>query len=104
MTDHHDRFVVKACKPAHNCMVVRKIAITGERGVFGEQRLNVVFAVRALWVACNLTLTPRRKVHIQVIQHFCRFDVERFCLFGHIGFWVAPRHRAQLFGLSLNLG
>jgi hypothetical protein len=60
VADDHDRRVVETGKATHHGQIIRKIAIPGQWCVFGEQRLDIVFAMWPVRVTRDLTFAPGR--------------------------------------------
>ena len=76
MADHHDRLVVEPREAAHHGMVVREVAVAGQRGEFPEQLLDVVAAMRAVRVPRHLAFLPGRQPLVEVAEHVARLLVE----------------------------
>ena len=102
MANNHNRTVSQTSQPAHDGMIVSKISIPGQRSVFLEQLLNIVFTVGPIWMACHLTFAPRGELRIKLIEHSMRFLVERLGLGFNVHILIVTAHRAQLFSLAFD--
>ncbi len=59
MAYHDDRLVVEPRQTTHNGVIVGKAPVASKRSEFGEQGLDIVFAVWAVRVSRHLTFLPR---------------------------------------------
>ncbi len=97
MAHDHDRLVLKPCQTAQNCAVVGKVAIAGQRRVFGEQRLDIVRAMRSVRMARDLAFPPGRQVLVHVRQQGLGLLVEGPGLFFQIHIFFALRGECTQF-------
>ena len=102
MADHHQRAPVQPCEPAHHRVIVGEIAISGQRRVFTEQRLDIVAAMRPVGVTRHLAFTPGRQGLVKIAQHRVGLAVQRTGLFLDIHALACAGHRAQLLRLAFD--
>ena len=104
VSDDHHRTVIEPCQPAHDRLVVRKVPVSGKRRIFGEQRFDIVLAMRPVGMARNLALPPGVQAFVQLGQHVGRFLVKRGRFHFYIHLLVGARQSAQFFRLALDFG
>ena len=102
MTDDHNRAVTQTGQPAHDGMIIGKITIPGQRGVFLEQLFNIIFTMGPIRMARHLAFTPRGELGIKLIEQGTRFFVQRFGLSLNVHILIITAHSAQLFSLAFD--
>ena len=70
LSEDSDRLAAKACEAADDRIVLAEGAVAGQRREIGEQPGDVVDAMRAIRVAGDLRLLPRRQLPVKVAQRF----------------------------------
>src|SRR6185437_3083853 len=68
VADDADRLAAEAAEAADDGGVVAVLAIAGQRHELGDQRRNVIEAVRPLRMTRHLRLLPRRQRAIEIFQ------------------------------------
>ena len=97
MADQHHRAAGQAADAADDGLVLAEIAVAGERGEVLDQRIDVMPEMRALGMAGDLRLLPRRQLGIGFLQGFARLGLE-------LGEFLFDRDRALLGGERFQLG
>ena len=75
MADDHDGCAIQTRNAAHNGVVISKVPVASKGRIFGEQRVDVIFAMRAFGVPGHLAFAPRREVRIKRGQQVSSFFV-----------------------------
>src|ERR1019366_1723044 len=90
-------------EPRHDRGVLAELAVAGDRGEFLEQRRGIIAGVRAVGMARDLGLLPRRQFGVDFPERLLRLDLE-------LGDLIADGHalallaqRAQLLDLALQV-
>ncbi len=94
MTDYHHWLPIESRQPPHDRVVVGKVPVAGQRRVLGEQRVNVIFAMRPFGVPRYLAFAPGCQAFVKFFQQVRRFFVQRSDLVGNVHFLVLPRKGA----------
>jgi hypothetical protein len=68
MPDQHDATAVDPRQAAHNRRIIREGAIAGERNEVVRDAGDIILEMRALGVARDLRLLPRRQLRIGVAE------------------------------------
>ena len=102
MTNDHNGPIAQTGQPAHYGMIIGKIAIPSQGGIFLEQLLDIVFTMRPIRVACHLTFAPRGELGVKLIEQGTRFFVERLGLGFNVHILIVTAHGAQLFSLAFD--
>ena len=76
MADQADRFASKTAEAADDGRVLAVLAVAGERDEIGNQRRDIVEAVRPLRMPRDLRLLPRRQSGIEFLERQRRFALD----------------------------
>src|SRR4029079_14831163 len=93
---YHDRTAGQATDDAYTGMVLGKGAVARKRGEVLHETVDVMAEVRAIWVASDLRLLPRRKLGVGLLQGLTGLGLE-------LGKLLLDRHRTLLSGKRLQL-
>ena len=85
----------KRPKPPTMRLVLAELAVAGERRELGDQRVDVVEAMRPLRMARHLRLLPRRQVGVEVAQRLRRLGLEPRDLVADVGCRSAASARSS---------
>src|SRR5579871_2455884 len=104
MADDADALAAEAPEAADDGFVVTIFAVAGERREFGDQRRDVVEAMRPFRMPRDLRLLPGRQVGIELFECQRRFDLETVDVLGDRYRVAGLLHGAELFDLGFELG
>ena len=104
VADDHDGSILKARQTADHGKIVGEIAISRQRRELGEKLGDVVLAVRAFWMTCDLAFPPRRQVLVEIVKQFRRLGIKCCRLVRDIHLGIRTGQSAQLLGLAFDLG
>ena len=104
LADDADALAAEAAEAADDRLVVAELAVAGERHEVGDQRADIVEAVRPLGMAGDLGLLPGRELGIEVLERLRGLGLEAGDLLADRGRAVAGLERAQFLDLGLELG
>ena len=102
LSEHADAFAPEAAEACHQRGILAELAVAGERGEFGDQRVDVIDAMRALRMSRHLGFLPGRQARIEVFQSLRRLLLDACNLLGDVA--AAGGQRAQLVDLRIELG
>jgi len=95
LTDHNDGPVVEPRQPAHDGVIIRKIPVPGQGGIFFEERSDIVLAMGPVGVARHLTFAPGRQIAVKVGKQIARLLVKSTRLLVDVHLVVLARLCAQ---------
>ena len=104
VADDADALALEPAEAADDGLVLGELAVAGERDELGDQRADVVEAMRPLRMARDLRLLPGRQLGVEIAKLLRGFGLEPGDLVGDVGRVVAGLHRAQFLGLGLKFG
>ena len=104
MADDAEALAAEAAEAADDRLVVAELAVAGERHEVGDQRGDVVEAVRPLGMARHLRLLPGRELGIELLERLRGLGLEAGNLLADGDRVLAGLERAQLLDLGLELG
>ena len=73
LTHDHASVAIEASQTAHNAQVIRKMPVAMHLYKVGEDFVDVIKGVRALWVTCNLGDLPRCEVTVNIFGELLAF-------------------------------
>src|SRR5690606_36664166 len=89
LADNGNRFPAKAGEAADNGVVFAKMPVAGEWGEVREESLEVVEAMRAVWMAGDLLLLPWGRGPVAFAQGLGGALLETRNLFAHVDGFAA---------------
>ena len=69
-----------------------------------EQCINVILAMRTVWMPCHLAFPPRRQTAVKLNQKTFRLGVQTCSLFGDVHIFALAGNGTQLFGFAFDFG
>ena len=76
LADNGDPLTTEPAQTGLNGLIVGEFSVAGQRREFLEQTLDIVTKMRALRVACNLRLLPRRQLGIKILEGLFRLGLQ----------------------------
>jgi hypothetical protein len=104
VADYHDGLVVETGEATHDRVVIGEVAVACQRCVFGEQRVDVIFAVRTFRMTRDLAFAPGGQLFVEILEQFLGLAVQGLGLVRDVHFLVLTRHCTQFFGFAFNFG
>ena len=102
LAEDADAFAAKPAEPADQRLVLAELAVACQRREFGDQRIDVIDAMRPLRVPRHLRLLPGRQRRIEFVQRLSRLVLDPRDFVGNIA--AAGGKRAQFVDPGVQFG
>ena len=102
MTDEANGLAAEPAEAADDCRVLAVLAVAGERHEIGNQRRDIVEAMRPLRMPRDLRLLPRRQSGIEFLERLRRLALDAVDFLRNSV--AVAVERAQFIDLGLKLG
>ena len=102
LADHADAFAAEASEAADQCFVVAELAVARERRELGDERLDVIHAMRPQVMTRDLGFLPGREIGIKLDERLRRLLLDARHFLADVA--AAGGKRAQLVHLGVEFG
>ena len=76
LADHAHRLAAEAAEAADDRLVLAELAVARKRREIGDERADIIEAMRPLRMARHLRLLPRRQLAIELLERLVRLALE----------------------------